>query len=320
MKDLAGARVIVAGGAGFVGGHLVRAALRQGADVTAVDNLSTGKVSILAEFTDSRRLELIEHDVSLRIKLEGDILFNLACPASPKHSQRDPLNTWKTAVLGAMHLGEMAVERGMVFVQGSTSEVYGDPEVHPQSEDYCGKVFTTGIRACYDEGKRAAETYLSDLQRMSGLDLRIARIFNTYGPEMSLEDGRVVPNFVLQALRGMPFSIYGDGLQTRSLCYVSDLVRGLIALATAPGNGSGIVNLGNPNEQSVRQIAELVCELTGSAAGVEHCALPQHDPLRRRPDIGRAQSVLGWSPHVDVRTGRTRTIQDIRERLKQGVT
>lgn len=321
MMSLAGKKCIVTGGAGFVGTHLTRALLHQGAIVTVVDDLSTGHHDIAAQPTGGQgNACFIKHDISSPIDLHGDVLFNLACPASPKHYQRDPLQTWKTSVLGAMHLGEMAVENGLIFVQASTSEVYGDPQVHPQSETYWGNVSTQGIRACYDEGKRAAETYLTDLARVKGLDLRIARIFNTYGPGMAFDDGRAVSNFAIQALQGNPLTVFGDGTQTRSLCYVDDLVDGLIAMARTPSARGEIMNLGNPREYTVREIAEMVLDVAGLDGALEFGPLPQHDPMRRCPDIAKARRTLGWGPKIEIHEGLSMLIADFKARLAAGET
>jgi UDP-glucuronate decarboxylase len=307
----------VAGGAGFIGHHLVHFLLRQGADVTVLDNLTTARPEsrdLLVSASD--RVTFLEHDIVQPVGLDADILCNLACPASPVQYQGDPLRTWKTSVLGTMHLAEMAQARGMTFVQASTSEVYGDPLEHPQSETYWGNVSTIGVRACYDEGKRAAETYLTDLARMTPFDLRIARIFNTYGPGMAFGDGRAVSNFVEQALRGQSLTLFGDGLQTRSLCYVDDLVKGLVALATVPAACGEVVNLGNPAECTIRSLAELVQALTGSTMPFEHCAQPQHDPQRRCPDISKAGKLLGWAPRTTLEAGLSSVIDDFSTRLK----
>ncbi|MFT6604848.1 MAG: UDP-glucuronate decarboxylase [Halocynthiibacter sp.] len=319
MKTLHGKTCIVTGGAGFVGMHLTRALLRLGAQVTVIDNLSTscpGAQTRLA--SPAGTATFIQHDIIHPIDITGDILFNLACPASPKHYQKDPQQAWKASVLGAMHLGEMAVRNGLVFVQASTSEVYGDPEVHPQTESYWGNVSPQGKRACYDEGKRAAETYLSDLARIQGLDLRIARIFNTYGPGMAFDDGRAVSNFAIQALNGTPLTVFGDGSQTRSLCYVDDLVLGLIALALAPEARGETINLGNPTEHTVREIAEMILRVADIDAPLNFGPLPQHDPKKRRPDISKARDILGWSPKIGVHEGLARVIEDFRSRLADG--
>lgn len=321
MNGLQDKTCIVTGGAGFVGVHLTQALLRHGAQVTVVDDLSTSRANVVQEFTGAvGKASFIQHDISEPIDLQGDFLFNLACPASPKNYQRDPLQTWKTSVLGALHLGEMAVKNNITFVQASTSEVYGDPHVHPQIETYWGNVCTQGIRACYDEGKRAAETYLTDLSRVKKLDLRIARIFNTFGAGMALDDGRVMSNFVLQALKGRPLTLFGDGSQTRSLCYVDDLVDGLILMALTPAARDEIMNLGNPAEYTVRQIADLVLEVTGIEVPLDFLPLPQHDPVRRCPDISKAKTLLGWQPKIETKQGLSIMVEDFRARLALGET
>lgn len=321
MMTLSGKKCIVTGGAGFVGMHLTKALLGQGAHVTVVDDLSTSPAGASGLLTgEAGELVFIKHDISQPINLQGDILFNLACPASPKHYQSDPIQTWKTSVLGAMHLGEMAVRNNLILVQASTSEVYGDPTVHPQPETYWGNVSTQGIRACYDEGKRAAETYLTDLSRIKGLDVRIARIFNTYGPGMAFSDGRAVSNFVIQALTGRTLSVFGDGSQTRSLCYIDDLVDGLIAMALTPAARGETINLGNPIEHTVREIAELVLEMADVDVTLGFSPLPQHDPKRRCPDISKAEIILGWGPKIDVREGLSFVGDDFKTRLAKGET
>ncbi len=306
--------VIVAGGAGFVGGHLVRAVLQRGARVTVLDNFHTGMRDRFAGVSNAR-LKIVEHDVCAPIDLSCDLIINLACPASPKKYQAAPLETWRTSIFGAVHLSELALRQGARFVQASTSEVYGDPLEHPQRESYCGNVSFTGPRACYDEGKRAAETYLMDLHREVGLDLRIARIFNTYGPGMALDDGRVVSNFVVQALSGRVLTIYGDGLQTRSFCYVSDTVDGLLALAETDDCADKIFNIGNPKEQSVLDLANLVAEMTKQDLSVQNGPAAGDDPRRRCPDISRARAILGWSPKVSLEEGLRSTLAEFRGRL-----
>lgn len=311
-------KVVVAGGAGFVGGHLVRELLRQRASVTVLDNFHTGSQDTLAPLAGSG-LTVIAHDVCDPIDIECDVVINLACPASPEHYQADPLQTWRTSVFGSANLVEMAQRHGARMVQASTSEVYGDPEVHPQVETYWGNVSCTGPRACYDEGKRAAETYLLDMFREKHVDVRIARLFNTYGPGMAINDGRVVSNFVVQALRGQALTVFGDGHQTRSFCYVADTVKGLLTLALGRGLQGQVVNLGNPDERSVLDIAELVQELTGSQLEILRQAAAIDDPRRRCPDISRARQRLGWSPETSLRDGIKMTIADFRRRL-QGQT
>lgn len=317
MRALDGALCVVTGGAGFIGLHLSRALVAAGARVTVIDDLSTSRPearAILAGLGPG--LRFVHHDVTTPIEITGDILFNLACPAAPRMYQRDPLRTWKTSVLGALHLGDRAAAQGMTFVHASTSEIYGNPQQHPQGEAYWGHVALQGPRACYDEGKRAAETYLSDLARLRRLDLRIARIFNTYGPGMALGDGRVVVNFVEQALQGQPLSLYGNGQQTRALCHVADLVRGLIAMAVRPQARGHTINLGNPAEVTIGTLARLVREITGADVPVLQHPLPEHDPVRRCPDISRARELLQWEPRIDLRTGLAEVVRDVADRLQ----
>ncbi len=300
---------LVAGGAGFIGSHLCERLLGVGEGVVCVDDFSTGARANLAALVGRPGFEMIEHDVTRPLALLGvDRVFNLACPAAPVRYQADPVRTWKASVLGTMQLLELAAACRARFLQASTSEVYGDPQVHPQAEDYWGHVNPVGPRACYDEGKRAAETLCFDTARTTGLDVRVARIFNTYGPRMARDDGRVVSNFVVQALEGRPLTIYGDGSQTRSFCYVDDTVDGLLRLMDHDGPLPGPVNLGNPAECTVRELAELVLELTRSAEVLESRPLPTDDPVRRRPDITRARTLLGWEPQTPLREGLQRTI------------
>ncbi len=310
-------RFLVTGGAGFIGSHLCGALLEQGHEVLGLDNLFSGDKANLAPHLDDHRFEFIRHDIVQPILLEVDRIFNLACPASPVHYQFNPVKTVKTNVLGTLHCLGMAKRIGARILQASTSEVYGDPEEHPQKESYWGHVNPIGLRSCYDEGKRLAETLMMDYHRQSRVDIRIARIFNTYGPRMSFEDGRVVSNFVVQALRNEDLTIYGDGSQTRSFCFVSDMVDGLIRLMEHP-TLTGPVNLGNPQEIAVRHLAELVLELTGSAARLRFRPMPEDDPSRRRPDIDLAERELGWQPQVELREGLARTIADFETRLSRG--
>ncbi|WP_372885612.1 NAD-dependent epimerase/dehydratase family protein [Shimia sp.] len=312
-------RIVVAGGAGFVGGHLVRRLLEQGARVTVLDNFHTGSRATLAGL-EGDRLSVVDHDVCAPLDMACDLVINLACPASPEHYQADPLQTWRTSVFGSANLVEMAQRHGARIVQASTSEVYGDPELHPQAETYWGNVSCTGPRACYDEGKRAAETYLLDMFREKNVDVRIARLFNTYGPGMAINDGRVVSNFVVQALRGEALTVFGDGTQTRSFCYVSDTVNGLLALAAGRGLQGQVFNIGNPDERSVLEIAELVRTLTGSAVAMRREPAAIDDPRRRCPDISRARQRLGWAPETALRDGLEMTIADFRGRLAAGAT
>jgi len=300
-------RILVTGGAGFVGSHLCERLLAAGHEVICLDNFSTGRRHNVTPLLLYPKFELVQHDVVEPLWLEVDRVYNLASPASPVHYQADPLATVSTNVLGAFNVLETARRSHARVLQASTSEVYGDPEVHPQHEDYWGHVNCTGPRACYDEGKRVAETLFFDCARRRGVDIRVARIFNTYGPRMRPDDGRVVSSFVVQALAGQPLTIYGDGSQTRSFCYVDDLVEGLIRLMetdvpVAP------VNLGNPEEFTIRDLATRVLALVGSDAGVVYRDLPQDDPRQRRPDIGRARDLLGWQPKVRLGEGLERTV------------
>ncbi|NKE45449.1 SDR family oxidoreductase [Roseomonas frigidaquae] len=303
-------RVLVAGGAGFLGSHLCAALLAQGHEVTCLDNLLTGVEANLAHL-EGPRFRFIRHDVcqALPEPLLVDEVYNLACPASPPQYQADPVHTMLTNVLGTQHLLALAARCGARFLQASTSEVYGDPEQHPQREDYRGHVSSTGPRACYDEGKRAAESLCFDYLRLGRADVRVARIFNTYGPRMRADDGRIVSNLICQALAGEDLTIYGDGTQTRSFCYATDLIRGLMALMAVRSNPDGPVNLGNPNEQSISQIAERVLALTESRSRIGFRPLPVDDPRRRCPDIGRAQDLLGWHPVVGLEQGLRPTIE-----------
>lgn len=307
FTGLSGRRVLVTGGAGFIGSHLCEALVGAGAEVICADNFYTGAKRNLSAVLGHPGFELVRHDITFPLYIEADLIFNLACPASPVYYQRDPVQTTKASVHGSINVLGLAKRLRATVLQASTSEVYGDPAEHPQREDYWGNVNPLGPRACYDEGKRCAETLFADYRRQFGLDTRIVRIFNTYGPRMQPDDGRVVSNFVVAALRGEPLTIFGDGSQTRSFCFVSDLVRGLLAAATAPGF-QGPANLGNPEELTVRGLAELVISLTGSRSRLVERPLPQDDPTRRRPDIGRAQRELGWAPTVPLRQGLEATV------------
>jgi UDP-glucuronate decarboxylase len=303
-------RILVTGGAGFLGSHLCTRLVEDGHHVVCVDNFYTGRRENVAHLLDSDyadRFELIRHDVVEPLYVEADEIYHLACPASPVHYQHNPVRTMKTAVLGTMNVLELAQQTGARVLLASTSEIYGEPEIHPQAEDYWGHANTVGVRACYDEGKRCGEALATSYASHHGVATRIARIFNTYGPRMQENDGRVVSNFIVQALAGKPLTIYGDGQQTRSLCYQSDLISGLVALMETETD-PGPVNLGNPEEMTVREIAELVLELTGSSASLVRRPLPSDDPTRRRPDIRKARTVLGWAPMVPVREGIARTI------------
>jgi len=313
--SLARGRVLVTGGAGFIGSHLCERLLDNGFDVLCVDNFYSSTRDNIAHLLDNPRFELIRHDVTFPLYVEVDQIFHLACPASPVHYQRDPVQTTKTAVHGSINMLGLAKRTGARILLTSTSEVYGDPLVHPQSEDYWGNVNPIGPRACYDEGKRAAETLFFDYHRQHGLDIKVARLFNTYGPRMHPNDGRVVSNFVVSALAGEPLTIYGDGSQTRSFCYVSDLIEGLLALMNSPPDTTGPINLGNPGEFTIGALADLVIEMTGTTAGISHLPLPTDDPTRRQPDITRAREQLQWSPTVSLRDGLLPTIEYFRAAL-----
>jgi UDP-glucuronate decarboxylase len=303
-------KILVTGGAGFIGSHLCDRLLQRGHDVLCVDNLLTGDFGNIRALLNHPRFEFIEHDVREPLILRGPIdqIYNLACPASPRHYQRDPIATIETCVLGARNMLDLARKKGARVLQASTSEIYGDPDIHPQPESYVGHVNTTGPRACYDEGKRCAETLFFDFHRLHELPIKVARIFNTYGPRMQENDGRVVSNFIVQALRNEPITLYGNGSQTRSLCYIDDLVDGLELLMHSPRGFLGPCNLGNPREFTIRQISRLVLSLTGSRSRVEYRPLPADDPKRRRPVIDQAKSVLGWYPRVPLEAGLRSTI------------
>ena len=301
-------RVMVTGGAGFLGSHLCRSLLSQGHEVLAVDNLYTGSKANITDLVQNPNFEFMRHDITFPLFVEVDGIFNLACPASPKHYQKDPVQTLKTCVVGSINMLGIAKRLGIPILQASTSEVYGDPEVSPQDESYLGNVNPIGIRACYDEGKRAAETIFFDYHRQYRTQIRVARIFNTYGPNMAIDDGRVVSNFIWQALNNEPLTIFGDGSQTRSFCYVDDLIKGLVALFNSDGL-VGPINLGNPGPISMLNLAEEIISLTNSNSRVEHLALPNDDPKQRVPDISKAQSQLEWKPLIDRTTGLKRTIE-----------
>ncbi|HLI12317.1 MAG TPA: UDP-glucuronic acid decarboxylase family protein [Alphaproteobacteria bacterium] len=311
-------RVLVTGGAGFLGSHLCERLLAAGADVLCVDNFYTGTKDNIAHLVRDPHFEILRHDITVPLQVEADEIYNLACPASPIHYQFDPVQTTKTSVHGSINMLDLAKRTRAKILQASTSEVYGDPDVHPQTEDYRGNVNPVGPRACYDEGKRCAETLFFDYHRQFGVNIRVARIFNTYGPRMHPNDGRVVSNFVLQALRGGALTVFGTGGQTRSFCYVDDMVEGLMRLMAAPDEVTGPVNLGNPTEISIREIAEMIIALTGSAARLLSKPLPEDDPLRRRPDIALARRLLGWEPKVGLEEGLKRTIAYFRDVPTEG--
>ena len=301
-------RVLVTGGAGFLGSHLCERLLAEGADVICLDNFFTGTKDNVAHLMGNPHFELMRHDVTFPLYVEVDEIYNLACPASPIHYQHDPVQTTKTSVHGAINMLGLAKRLRAKVFQASTSEVYGDPDVHPQPESYRGNVNPIGPRACYDEGKRCAETLFFDYHRQHRLRIRVARIFNTYGPRMHPNDGRVVSNFVVQALRGEPITIFGEGTQTRAFCYVDDLIEGFLRLMAAPDELTGPVNLGNPGEFTIRQLAELVIEMTRSKSKLAFRPLPADDPMQRRPDITLAKAKLGWEPEVPLREGLKKTI------------
>lgn len=308
-------RVLVTGGAGFLGSHLIDRLLDRGDEVVCVDNLFTGTKRNIEHLHDNPRFEFIRHDVTFPLYIEVDEIFNLACPASPIHYQHDPVQTTKTSVHGAINMLGLAKRLKAKILQASTSEVYGDPTVHPQTEDYWGNVNPVGPRSCYDEGKRCAETLFFDYYRQHRVDIRVARIFNTYGPRMHPNDGRVVSNFVVQALQGKDITLYGDGLQTRSFCFVDDLVEGFLRFMDLPSGDNGApgfpgpINLGNPGEFTIRQLAEMTIELTGSRSKLSFLPLPADDPLQRQPDISLAREILGWKPAVSLRRGLATTIE-----------
>ena len=311
-------RVLVTGGAGFLGSHLCETLIAAGHEVLCVDNFYTGSKANLGDLQDHHRFELLRHDVTFPLYVEVDEIYNLACPASPIHYQHDPVQTTKTSVHGAINVLGLAKRLRCRVFQASTSEVYGDPTMHPQKESYWGNVNPIGIRSCYDEGKRCAETLFFDYHRQHGLEIKVARIFNTYGPRMHPNDGRVVSNFIVQALQNQPITLYGTGEQTRSFCYVDDLIEGFIRFMASPGDLPGPVNLGNPAESSIRELADLVIEMIGSSSKLEFRPLPEDDPARRRPDITVAQERLDWSPRVDLREGLQSTIAYFESMLRSG--
>ncbi|TVR84321.1 MAG: SDR family oxidoreductase [Rhodospirillales bacterium] len=309
-------RVLVTGGAGFIGSHLCERLLEQGHEVLCVDNFYTGRRTNVARLFSSPNFELMRHDITFPLYVEVDRIFNLACPASPIHYQFDPVQTTKTSVHGAINVLGLAKRVKARVLQASTSEVYGDPSVHPQTEDYNGNVNPIGPRACYDEGKRCAETLFFDYHRQHGLSIRVTRIFNTYGPRMLANDGRVVSNFIISALRGEPLTLYGSGTQTRSFCYVDDLVDGLIRLMDAPDDVTGPINLGNPHEITVTELAETVVRLTGSSSTFATHPLPADDPKQRQPDISLARETLGWAPKMPLEAGLRATIEYFRQEFE----
>jgi UDP-glucuronate decarboxylase len=309
-------KILITGGAGFVGSHLSRRLVNEGNDVLCVDNYYTGNKANIASLMSEKNFEILRHDVTFPLYVEVDEIYNLACPASPIHYQHDPVQTTKTSVHGAINMLGLAKRLNARILQASTSEVYGDPKVHPQIENYWGHVNPIGIRSCYDEGKRCAETLFFDYKRQHNLDVKIARLFNTYGPNMHPNDGRVVSNFIVQALQGQPITIYGDGLQTRSFCYIDDMIEAFVLLMNTPSDFSGPINLGNPNEFTILELAELVISLTNSSSEIHFKKLPYDDPTRRQPDITLAKEKLLWSPKVELKEGLVSTIDYFKATLK----
>ena len=310
-------RILITGGAGFLGSHLSRRLLNEGNDIICVDNFFTGCKDNIIDMFDNPHFELMRHDVTFPLYVEVDEIYNLACPASPIHYQHDPVQTTKTSVHGAINMLGLAKRVGAKIFQASTSEVYGDPVVHPQTEDYWGNVNPVGQRSCYDEGKRCAETLFFDYNRQHNLRIKVARIFNTYGPNMHPNDGRVVSNFIMQALQNQPITIYGDGSQTRSFCYVDDLIEAFIRLMNTPDEFTGPVNTGNPGEFTILELAEKVIELTGSDSKIELCDLPSDDPTQRQPDITLAKEKMGWDPQIKLEEGLKKTIPYFKGLLKK---
>jgi UDP-glucuronate decarboxylase len=302
-------KVLVTGGAGFLGSHLCEKLIESGHEVLCVDNLFTGSKENIKHLLTNPNFEFMRHDVTFPLYVEVDQIYNLACPASPKHYQSDPAQTTKTSVIGAINMLGLAKRTGARILQASTSEVYGDPEVHPQPEEYWGKVNPIGIRSCYDEGKRCAETLFFDYHRQYGVEIKVMRIFNTYGPRMDRNDGRVVSNFIVQALQGSNITIYGDGSQTRSFCYVDDLIAGMISLMNSPKDVIGPINIGNPNEFSISELVIEVISLTNSKSKIIELPLPEDDPRQRQPDITKAKNILGWAPSVQLEEGLKKTIE-----------
>lgn len=309
-------KILITGGAGFIGSHLCKRLLEEGNEVVCLDNFFTGTKDNVKELIPNPKFRLIEHDIKEEIDLEVDQIYNLACPASPVHYQYDSVKTLKTSVLGIINMLELAKKNKAVILQASTSEVYGDPKVHPQTENYWGNVNPIGIRSCYDEGKRCAETLMMDYHRQYGVETRIIRIFNTYGPKMSVNDGRVVSNFIIQALKGEDITVYGEGLQTRSFCYVDDLIEGMVRMMNNPQKFIGPVNLGNTEERTILDFAKMIIELTNSDSKIVYKELPGDDPTQRKPDLAVAKRELNWQPNIRVEDGLQKTIEYFAEKLK----
>jgi len=310
-------RILITGGAGFIGSHLAERLINDGNDVICLDNFFTGSKDNIRHLLGNNHFELVRHDVTKEFFAEVDEIYNLACPASPVHYQYNPIKTIKTSVIGTLNMLGLAKRCHAKILQASTSEIYGEPMVHPQVESYWGNVNPIGLRSCYDEGKRCAETFMMDYHRQNNVDTRIIRIFNTYGPNMAENDGRVISNFIVQALRGEDITIYGDGSQTRSFCYVSDLIEGMILMMDNNQNFIGPVNLGNPSERTIKNLAELIIEITNSNSKVVYRPLPSDDPTQRRPDITLAKEKLNWEPKVDITEGLTKTIEYFEKRLQK---
>jgi len=310
-----GKRMLVTGGAGFIGSHLCKRLMAARNKVYCLDDFCTGSQENIKSLLGKPGFELIRHEITMPLELEVDEIYNLACPASPVHYQANAIQTTRTSIIGALNVLELAKKTGAKILQASTSEVYGDPQIHPQKEDYWGHVNPIGIRSCYDEGKRCAETLFFDYYRQHGINIKVIRIFNTYGPNMHLQDGRVVSNFIVQALRGEDITVYGDGSQTRSFCYVDDLVEGIIRMMNSGNHVIGPVNLGNTGDFTIRELAEKVINLTGSRSAVVYKQLPSDDPVRRRPDISLARSILEWEPQIQLEEGLSKTIAYFRRQL-----
>jgi UDP-glucuronate decarboxylase len=308
-------RILVTGGAGFIGSHLCERLIRDGNEVVCCDNFYTGRRSNVAHLLEKPGFEILRHDICYPLHLEVDEIYNLACPASPVHYQKDPVQTTRTCVLGAINMLELAKECGAKIFQASTSEVYGDPEEHPQKESYWGRVNPIGVRSCYDEGKRCAETLFFDYHRQHGLHIKVARIFNTYGPRMYSEDGRVISNFIVQAMQGRDITIYGDGSQTRSFCYVDDMIDAMVRFMAAPDDFTGPVNLGNPTETEIKDLAQTILKLVGSKSGIVYCKLPDDDPSQRLPDISIAREILQWRPIVSLKDGLLKTVEFFKDSM-----
>jgi len=301
-------RILITGGAGFVGSHLSNRLLNEGHDVLCVDNYYTGNKENIAQLMENKNFEILRHDVTFPLYVEVDEIYNLACPASPIHYQNDPVQTTKTSVHGAINMLGLAKRLNAKILQASTSEVYGDPEVHPQTEGYWGRVNPVGLRSCYDEGKRCAETLFFDYKRQHDLDIKVARLFNTYGPNMHPDDGRVVSNFIVQAIQGLPITIYGDGSQTRSFCYIDDMIDAFVLLMNMPKDFSGPVNLGNPNEFTILELAEIIISMVNSKSKIVFRPLPSDDPMQRKPDISLAKEKMSWNPETSLKDGLKYTI------------